>query len=305
MKRKDWLIVLAPLFLVWLIDRLTKLWAFKIGSQFFLGPIGFGFYQNGGAMLGLFSDLPPVLRIVSLSTGGTFLIFSFAIIQYLLPIKSLLLRSGMSVLLGGIIGNVTDRIIWGYVVDFIILGSRSNPSPAFNLADAFQWVGYGMLVVALVRENDLLWPRNNVRRMYWINPKFQLKYCITLMGVGAAFSLIAGVFSYTFLRVTIIQMVGAHSRMLDQFLLPYVFTFTVVSITFCAMLFAFGRVLSHRIAGPLYAFERYLKDILAGHNRTLKMRAGDEFRELEELARQIAQELEHRPRAHKSASPDR
>ena len=77
MKKKDWLIVLAPLFSVWLVDRLTKMWAFKITSQFFLGPLGFGFYQNGGAMLGLFSDLPPVLRIVTLSTGGSFLIFSF------------------------------------------------------------------------------------------------------------------------------------------------------------------------------------------------------------------------------------
>ena len=56
-------------------------------------------HHNPGAMLGLFSDLPPVLRIVSLSTGGAFLVVIYALIQYLLPIKSLILRSGMSVLL--------------------------------------------------------------------------------------------------------------------------------------------------------------------------------------------------------------
>ena len=291
MKKREWLLVLVPLFLTWGIDRITKYFAVDITGINFYGPFGLVLHHNHGAMLGLFSDLPPVLRIVSLSTGGAFLLFSFGVIQYLLPIKSLLLRTGMSILLGGILGNVTDRIIWGYVVDFLILGSPEFKTPAFNMADALQWVGYARIVLALIRESEILWPANNARKQYWVNPKFQLRYCFTLMGVGAGFSVIAAVYSYTFLRVTIIDLVGNNQKLLDQFLIPFVLTFILVSLFFIAILFLLGRILSHRTAGPLYAFERFLDDLMAGKIRPLKLRAGDEFKHLEDIAKDLSEKI--------------
>lgn len=294
MRRIDWLIVLLPLFLVWGVDRATKAWAEGLRGVTFYGPFGFVLHHNHGAMLGLFSDLPAVLRIVSLSTGGAFLLFSFAIVQYLLPIKSLTLRSGLSMLLGGILGNVTDRILYGYVIDFLIIGSPRSPSPAFNLADALQWVGYAMVAWALVSQSAVLWPAANTRKAYWVNLKFQLRYCFILMGIGLGFAVIAGVYSYTFLRVTILDLVGNNPRLLDHYLLPFVATFMVVSVGFSAILFLAGRTLSQRIAGPLYAFERFLEDALAGKRRTLRLRAGDEFPHLERLAQRVIEELASR-----------
>lgn len=291
MRKIDWMIVILPLFVTWLIDRVTKEWAETIRGLDFYGPIGLVLHHNHGAMLGLFSDLPAVLRIVTLSTGGAFLLFSFGIIQYLLPIKSLLLRSGMSVLLGGILGNVTDRIIHGYVIDFILLGTPEKTTPAFNLADALQWFGYAMIATALIRESELLWPAENTRRMMWVNLRFQLRYCFLLMGVGLGFAAIAGVFSYTFLRVTIIDLIGNNQRILDHYLVPFTLTFMVVSFGFTVILFLAGRVLSARIAGPLYAFERFLDDLVAGRPRPLRLRAGDEFRHLEEIAARITQQI--------------
>ncbi len=291
LKRLDWLIVLFPLFLTWGIDQVTKGYAEGIRGLQFFGPFGFVLHHNHGAMLGLFSDLPAVLRIVTLSTGGAFLIFSFAIIQYLLPIKSLMLRTGMSVLLGGILGNVTDRIINGYVIDFLLLGSPENATPAFNMADALQWVGYAMIAVALIRESEILWPADNTRKRMWINVRFQLRYCFILTGVGLGFALIAGVFSYTFLRVTIIDLVGNNEKLLDHYLMPFVLTFIVVSMTFAAVLFLVGRVLSSRIAGPLYAFEKFLDDLVAGKPRVLRLRAGDEFKHLEIIAARLSQQF--------------
>lgn len=283
----DWLIVILPLFFTWGLDRVTKIFAEDIRGLTFHGPLGLVLHHNHGAMLGLFSDLPAVLRIVSLSTGGAFLLCAFGIVQYILPIKSLILRSGMSVLLGGILGNVTDRILFGYVIDFLILGSPTSHTPAFNVADALQWVGYAMIVLALVREGEILWPADNTRKAYWVNLKFQLRYCAILVGVGLGFSVIAGVYSYTFLRVTIIDLVGHNSRIIDQYLVPFVLTFLLVSLGFAVILFLTGRVLSQRIAGPLYAFERFLDDLAAGRPRRLRLRTGDEFRHLEELSERI------------------
>ena len=149
MKKRDWLLVIAPLMFTWFIDRITKIWASSLVGYHDYGFVGFTLHHNHGAMLGLFSDLPPVLRIVSLSTGGAFLTFTYFIIQYLLPIRSIPLRAGMSMLLGGILGNVSDRIVWGYVVDFLVFRYDRFTSPAMNLADVLQWVGYFLIVYAL------------------------------------------------------------------------------------------------------------------------------------------------------------
>ncbi|QLY26030.1 signal peptidase II [Bdellovibrio sp. KM01] len=292
MKKREWLIVILPLVATWLVDRVTKLWATDITSVKSHGPLHFVLHHNHGAMLGLFSDLPSVLRIVSLSTGGAFLLCTYALIQYMLPIKSLTLRCGLSILIGGILGNVADRIVWGYVVDFIVVGTPTLSSPAFNIADALQWVGYALIVFAIIREGELLWPENNSRKKFWVNLSFQLKYCILMMAVGLSLTLISLVFSYTYLRVTIQELVGNNQFLLNKFLVPYVITFIIICVAFCAITFAVGKVLSHRIAGPIYAFERYLYGIMRGENiPLLKVRKGDEFKELEALAEEITKRL--------------
>ncbi len=291
MKRIEWVIVLFPLIVCWVLDRFTKLWANGLEGVHSYGYLNFVLHHNHGAMLGLFSELPQVLRIVSLSTGGAFLLCIYVIIQYLLPIKSLVLRTGLSILIGGILGNVADRIIWGYVVDFIVLGTPSLSSPAFNIADAVQWVGYAMIVSAIIKEGEILWPEHNSRRKYWVNPSFQLKYCFVLLGVGIGLTVISLVFSYTYLRVSISELVGGNQFLINKFISPFVITFLIISVGFCAILFAVGKTISHRIAGPLYAFERFLDDTLAGRPAVLKLRAGDEFKHLEELAEQVKVQL--------------
>ena len=173
MKRRDWLLVISLVPAVWLIDQVSKAWAARTLAELnFHGPFGFVLHHNPGAILGTFADLPPILRVVSLSTGGAFLITIYAAIQYLLPSRSIQLRAGMSLLLGGILGNVTDRITTGSVTDFLVLGSRALSTPAFNMADAIQWVGYGLVVYGLIRDGSLFWPDANVRKTLWVNPRF-------------------------------------------------------------------------------------------------------------------------------------
>lgn len=295
MKRRDWIVVLTPLLATWLVDRFSKLWAATANLPIDIGPMGFMVHHNLGAALGLFSDLPAVLRIVSLSTGGAFLVFAFGLIQYLLPIRSLMLRSGLSILLGGILGNVADRIFYGYVIDFIYFRLGTNSvSPVFNVADALQWVGYGMLAFALVKEGQVLWPEGDVRRLRWVNLRFQLRYCFLLTGIGIGLAIISGVYAYTFLRVAIIDLVGNNPHLLSHYLVPFIATYVVITLLFAGILFLAGRSISQRIAGPMYAFEKYLDDLVAGKPRALRLRAGDEFKHLEQLADRLNAEMAKR-----------
>lgn len=292
MKKHEWLLVILPMIATIAIDQMTKSFALGLTSTQTYGFIGLSLHFNKGAMLGLFSGLPPILRVVSLSTGGAFLLFTYVIIQYLLPIRSLLLRVGMSILMGGILGNVIDRTLAGHVVDFLFFTYGSWHSPVMNLADMLQWAGYACVVTALLKDGDLLWPENNLRKYYWINPHYQLKYCFTLLFVGVGFAGIAGVFSYTFLKFVLEDLVGHNKELLERFLTPFVTTFSIFSTCFAAFLFLIGKQLSHRSAGPVYAFERFLNDFIAGNKHKLKLRQGDEFLHLEALAQKVLDHLE-------------
>ena len=61
---------------------------------------------------------------------------------------SWLLASGLALILGGALGNVVDRLLHGYVVDFIHLHwFESWYFPAFNVADSGITIGAGLLLL--------------------------------------------------------------------------------------------------------------------------------------------------------------
>lgn len=61
---------------------------------------------------------------------------------------NLALGIGLALILGGAIGNVIDRLNYGYVVDFILMGYRDLVFPfAFNIADAAISVGAALLII--------------------------------------------------------------------------------------------------------------------------------------------------------------
>ena len=89
----------------------------------------------------------------------------------------------------------------------------------------------------------------------------------------------------------IFELVGENPALSNRFLFPFALTYMVISLTFCGFLIILGRRISHRNAGPIYAFDKYVNDLLDGRNRRFKLRSGDEFRELEALGLKLAEYL--------------
>lgn len=56
-----------------------------------------------------------------------------------------------ALILGGALGNLTDRILYGYVIDFIDVYYGRWHFPAFNVADSAVTLGVAMLLVDAVR----------------------------------------------------------------------------------------------------------------------------------------------------------
>ena len=54
-------------------------------------------------------------------------------------------------LIGGIIGNLFDRIVYGKVIDFLSFKFGTYSFPVFNLADTFICIGIFLLIVDFLR----------------------------------------------------------------------------------------------------------------------------------------------------------
>lgn len=234
--------------------------------------------------MGSMADSSELLRTVMLSTAGAFILFMFAVIQILVPLKSLLFRAGLSIFVGSVMGNIYDRIAYGYVIDFIMFKSGDTSSGVFNIADATQWIGVVMTLAALIAYGQLLWPSDERRGRKWIKPEFQWRYCLTYAGTVALICGILWTFAYTFLRMATKPAPGFPTREAEANLFTFSITFAMVSAICTIAVGIFARSFSHRIAGPILAFENFLENLLQGKSRQLRLRSQDEFAGFEQIA---------------------
>jgi len=136
------------------LDRFTKrLVAKDIPLHDSIPVIKHVFYithvENRGAAFGLFNDSPAPWKIA--------LLVAFSIVA-LVIVSALLWRSqamtatavGLSLILGGAVGNLWDRVLNGRVVDFLLVYIGSYQWPAFNVADSAIVVGAGLLVYEIL-----------------------------------------------------------------------------------------------------------------------------------------------------------
>ncbi len=307
MKKFDWFKIITVLFLVVIFDQYTKIWAQSI-PETWIGPLHLVLVHNHGAMLGLFSDLTAFLRVVTLSTSGFFILSIYFFIQYAIPIPIMKLRYGLSLLVGGIIGNVLDRIYYGYVIDFVAFEFYGRHTPVWNAADMIQWIGYILLTYSILKEGYLLWPDKNTRTRFWVNERFQMKFSALFVAIGLMLTIISFVFSYTYLKLSLSEIVGTNSQIIEKYAMSFIFSFCILLFVFSLSLFVVARQISHHIAGPVYAFERYLADLLAEKQEdkpmySLKLRAGDDFRHLEKSAEDLKAKIEALQRKFKSEDP--
>ena len=95
----------------------------------------------------------------SILTGKKIVLILISIIIvigiYFILIRGKKLRTYESItyglLIGGILGNLFDRIVYGYVIDFLDFYIFGYEFPIFNLADSFIVISIFMLIVDLIR----------------------------------------------------------------------------------------------------------------------------------------------------------
>ena len=101
-------------------------------------------YNTGGAW-SIFSGNVPLLIIVSLLALGL-------IIYTMIKAESKFYLYSSSLFVGGLIGNLFDRIVYGKVIDFLDFVIFGYDFPIFNIADCFICVGVGLMLLAIIKE---------------------------------------------------------------------------------------------------------------------------------------------------------
>ncbi len=133
---------LVFIFLAFLADRLTKVWA----AQFLAanGPtqvhalLTIRETYNRGIALGLFQGIGPIVGWLTV-----FAVLGMAVYLARLPRKQWLARLGLAILIGGALGNLVDRVLAGQVLDFIETPLRPG---VFNVADVMIYLGLGLVL---------------------------------------------------------------------------------------------------------------------------------------------------------------
>ena len=145
---------LLALFVV-LLDRWTKhLAATRVAMYAHIQVIP-GFFrlthtENTGAAFSLFADSP--------SRWKTALLIGFSVVAMIVVFVLLwkqkrgmtLTGIALSLILGGAIGNLWDRVASGRVVDFLLFYVRQYQWPVFNLADSAIVIGASLLVIEIL-----------------------------------------------------------------------------------------------------------------------------------------------------------
>ena len=137
-------------FLVIAGDQLSKIWIrsnLLAGQSIFeAGLFRLTYVQNTGAAFGLFQGHSSVLAVAGL-IGTIVLLLCGLFLQRRYPLLNRRLTNpALGLILGGTIGNLIDRIRFGYVTDFIDFSIW----PAFNIADSATVIGTIILAYSLL-----------------------------------------------------------------------------------------------------------------------------------------------------------
>ncbi len=132
-----------------MLDRVSKLLVNGINVKLIDKFLYFHYAENTGIAFSLFRNNNILIVIL------TVIIISY-IIYYVFrhKPKRKIYIIGYSLLLSGAIGNLIDRIVYGYVIDFIDVYILGYDYPIFNLADSFIVVGIILLLLGGRYDNN-------------------------------------------------------------------------------------------------------------------------------------------------------
>lgn len=136
---------------IYLVDQVSKAWAIKTlkngdDVSVIANFLNFAYAENTGVAFSQFQNGGETGRWILSALAGI-AAFGVLYVFWRTPRSNDLLLGALSLLFAGIIGNFTDRVRLGFVIDFIDVQFGNWHYPTFNVADAAICVGAFLLII--------------------------------------------------------------------------------------------------------------------------------------------------------------
>ena len=159
-KRERNLLITTIVFLSIMLDQISKIWVRNnfesyiensiIGDVFTLIKV-----ENTGAFLGMGSELPEKLRVLLLIVLPIIVLIGITAYTYIDKVLDKMSIIGFSLIIGGGIGNIFDRIVYGSVTDFFYLDFWGIfQTGIFNIADLSVTTGMILILISSFKKNS-------------------------------------------------------------------------------------------------------------------------------------------------------
>lgn len=140
-----WIIIII---LLTAIDQLTKWYfftnqilfdKFKVIKDFFY----LSYLENRGAAFGILQNFRWAFIVLTVVAVGI-------MIWYFIKNRNTVLRISLTLLISGAVGNFIDRLLRGFVVDFLDFYPFGYDFPVFNMADVWVTIGVSILIYYVI-----------------------------------------------------------------------------------------------------------------------------------------------------------
>jgi signal peptidase II len=134
------------------LDQLTKAWVQRSIGRYESRPVIEGFLslthgRNPGIAFGVLSEGGLPFQALALTLLGLVAVVALSLYALRVPSVHRVRLLALSLVIGGAVGNLIDRIRYGSVVDFIHVYWRTYEWPDFNVADSAISVGVTLLIL--------------------------------------------------------------------------------------------------------------------------------------------------------------
>ncbi len=288
----DILITWGFFIIPYLLDRIFKLYTQNITTE----PIHFwvfGFFSSFSKLdISAAPELPVHITHSIVAILFCILsIFTFAFINYIFTYKHLLIRISFGLFLSGFSNLIIDYILTNRIINNISFMMHNSYMP-FSLAILTLLTGASMFFYTLIIDRKTILQKDSLRKTILLKSEHQNQFIKTAF---YTFSLIYFIifilmFAYFFFSLSPASTDSSLNFILiKNFLLLILFSY-LLSVS---ILFILTVLYSHRIYGPIYGFQSYMRSLFEENKKDqpFKTRKKDHFKELEKIAEYIRTRL--------------
>jgi len=112
------------------------------------------YVENCASAFGMMNRVPESIRFPFFLVVSVLALLFIPYLYYKTPADQRLMLYGLPFILGGAVGNLIDRVVFRYVIDFIewyiTIGGMPRHWPTFNIADAAIVIGIGLMMLQMI-----------------------------------------------------------------------------------------------------------------------------------------------------------